>query len=105
MAFNNPSCTSVLLLEMLRWGGHSPVRMIGLMVMNGSVTPFFNRFVHGLGGFWPPFHWSFGGSQGLGIHPGMAGTHFTPQLLGPQQALRLLLTGEIITGEEVRPLF
>lgn len=36
----------------------------------------------------------------LGIHPGMAATHFTAQILGPQMAAKLLLTGEIITGEE-----
>jgi enoyl-CoA hydratase/carnithine racemase len=36
----------------------------------------------------------------LGLHPGMAATHFLPQLLGPQLANYLLLTGELITGEE-----
>jgi enoyl-CoA hydratase/carnithine racemase len=36
----------------------------------------------------------------LGIHPGMAATHFLPQHLGMQQAARLLLTGEVITGTE-----
>ena len=31
----------------------------------------------------------------LGLHPGMAATHFTAQILGPQLAARLLLTGEV----------
>ena len=36
--------------------------------------------------------WTF---ASLGIHPGMAATHFTAQLLGPQLAMRFLLTGEV----------
>uniref|UniRef100_A0A7S2GRD6 Enoyl-CoA hydratase n=1 Tax=Octactis speculum TaxID=3111310 RepID=A0A7S2GRD6_9STRA len=36
----------------------------------------------------------------LGLHPGMGGTHFLPQLVGPMHAARLLLTGDVITGEE-----
>ncbi len=31
----------------------------------------------------------------LGLHPGMAASHFTPMLLGPQLAARFLLTGEV----------
>eukprot|EP00953_Heterococcus_sp_UTEX-ZZ885_P037858 19435-Heterococcus_DN1.PRE.1 len=34
----------------------------------------------------------------LGIHPGMASSHFLPQLIGPQAAKKMLLTGETITG-------
>ncbi len=31
----------------------------------------------------------------LGLHPGMAATHFTAQLVGVQMAAKLLLTGEV----------
>ena len=36
----------------------------------------------------------------LGLHPGMGSTHFLPRLVGPQYASRMMLTGEIIQGEE-----
>mmetsp|Transcript_21347 Transcript_21347/g.68861 ORF Transcript_21347/g.68861 Transcript_21347/m.68861 type:complete len:305 (-) Transcript_21347:34-948(-) len=36
---------------------------------------------------------------GLGLHPGMGCTHYLPGLVGQQQAARLLLTGEVVTGE------
>mmetsp|Transcript_10775 Transcript_10775/g.19030 ORF Transcript_10775/g.19030 Transcript_10775/m.19030 type:complete len:297 (+) Transcript_10775:121-1011(+) len=36
----------------------------------------------------------------LGLHPGMGSTHFLPQIVGPQQAAKLLLTGDIISGDE-----
>eukprot|EP00041_Stephanoeca_diplocostata_P013573 m.238329 g.238329 ORF g.238329 m.238329 type:complete len:182 (+) comp19388_c0_seq6:560-1105(+) len=41
--------------------------------------------------------WTF---VGLGLHPGMAATHFTPQIIGHQQAARWLLTGDTFTGDE-----
>eukprot|EP01133_Synstelium_polycarpum_P012359 gene12359-14499_t len=41
---------------------------------------------------------------GLGIHPGMGCTHFLPRLIGHQAAARLLLTGDIIQGEEAKRL-
>eukprot|EP01147_Barroeca_monosierra_P003176 gene3176-8218_t len=34
----------------------------------------------------------------LGLHPGMAATHFAPKVLGPQLATQMLLTGEVIDG-------
>jgi enoyl-CoA hydratase/carnithine racemase len=34
----------------------------------------------------------------LALHPGMAATHFLPQLIGYEKAARLLLTGEIFNG-------
>jgi len=37
---------------------------------------------------------------GLGLHPGMASTHFLPKIVGPQVASQLLLTGELISGTE-----
>lgn len=37
---------------------------------------------------------------GLGLHPGMGATFMLPKLVGPQQAARLCLTGEVISGEE-----
>jgi len=37
---------------------------------------------------------------GLSLHPGMGCTHFLPQIVGPQIAARMLLTGEIVTGEQ-----
>lgn len=40
----------------------------------------------------------------LGIHPGMASTHLLPRLIGFQQATRLLMTGEVITGEEAEKI-
>ena len=36
--------------------------------------------------------WTF---VGLGLHPGMAATHFTPQVLGIQRAAMMLLTGTV----------
>ncbi|XP_023326237.1 3-hydroxybutyryl-CoA dehydratase-like protein, mitochondrial [Eurytemora carolleeae] len=36
----------------------------------------------------------------LGLHPGMAATHFLPQLAGPQVAAELLLTGRLVTAGE-----
>ena len=41
---------------------------------------------------------------GLGLHPGMGATHFLPQIVGPQSAARLLLTGEVILGWEAKQL-
>ena len=37
---------------------------------------------------------------GLGLHPGMGSTHYLPRLIGHQQAARLLLTGEVVSGAE-----
>ena len=37
---------------------------------------------------------------GLGIHPGMAATHFLPQIVGPATAAEWLLTGKLFTAEE-----
>lgn len=36
----------------------------------------------------------------LGLHPGMGSTFTLQKLIGPQQAARMLLTGEPVTGEE-----
>jgi len=36
----------------------------------------------------------------LGLHPGMAGTHFLPKIAGPQVAADLLLTGRLVTAQE-----
>jgi enoyl-CoA hydratase len=36
----------------------------------------------------------------LGISPGMAGTHFLPRVFSPQFATWLMLSGELISGEE-----
>jgi len=36
----------------------------------------------------------------LGLHPGMGSTHRLPALVGPQFASRMLLTAELISGEE-----
>jgi len=36
----------------------------------------------------------------LGLHPGMAATHFLPSIVGPQHAADLLLTGRLVTAEE-----
>lgn len=38
----------------------------------------------------------------LGLHPGMGGTFFLPQVVGNAVALELLLTGRVIQGEDVR---
>lgn len=37
---------------------------------------------------------------GLGLHPGMGATHFLPRIVGPQHAARLLLTGDMVSGDE-----
>jgi len=37
---------------------------------------------------------------GLGLHPGMGATFTLPALVGQQAASRLLLTGEVVDGEE-----
>jgi len=36
----------------------------------------------------------------IGLHPGMGTTYFLPRLIGTARAYELLLTGELITGEE-----
>merc|ERR1712025_132963 len=36
----------------------------------------------------------------LGLHPGMAATHFLPDIVGPQVAADLLLTGRLVSAEE-----
>jgi len=36
----------------------------------------------------------------IGLHPGMAGTHFLPKLIGPSKAADLLLSGRVINSEE-----
>ncbi|CAK4071717.1 unnamed protein product [Aphanomyces euteiches] len=36
----------------------------------------------------------------LGLHPGMAVTHFLPKLIGFEKASHLLLSGKVISGEE-----
>ncbi|MCP4757316.1 MAG: hypothetical protein GY866_41165 [Proteobacteria bacterium] len=36
----------------------------------------------------------------IGLHPGMGTTHFLPRLVGMAKAYELLLTGDMITGEE-----
>ena len=41
---------------------------------------------------------------GLGLHPGMAATHYLPRLVGHQTAARLLLTGDVISGQEASDL-
>merc|ERR1712013_471068 len=40
----------------------------------------------------------------LGLHPGMAATHFLPAVVGPQHAADLLLTGRLVTAEEALSL-
>jgi len=40
----------------------------------------------------------------LGLHPGMAATHFLPTLVGPQIAADLLLTGRLVSAEEALTL-
>ena len=37
---------------------------------------------------------------GLGLHPGMGGTHFLPNVCGAQAASRLLLTADVVSGAE-----
>jgi len=38
----------------------------------------------------------------LGLHPGMAATHFLPQIAGPQVASELMLTGKVIGAAEAK---
>jgi len=40
----------------------------------------------------------------LGLHPGMAATHFLPDIVGPQVAADLLLTGRLVSAEEALSL-
>ncbi|PRP83787.1 hypothetical protein PROFUN_08985 [Planoprotostelium fungivorum] len=40
----------------------------------------------------------------LGIHPGMAATHFLPSLIGNQNAAHLLLSGDLVSAEEAQRL-
>lgn len=40
----------------------------------------------------------------LGLHPGMAATHFLPMIVGPQTAADLLLTGRLVTADEALSL-
>lgn len=40
----------------------------------------------------------------LGLHPGMAATHFLPLIAGPQVASDLLLTGRLVDGIEAKEL-
>eukprot|EP00090_Calanus_glacialis_P000843 TRINITY_DN10594_c0_g1_i1.p1 TRINITY_DN10594_c0_g1~~TRINITY_DN10594_c0_g1_i1.p1 ORF type:complete len:285 (-),score=118.10 TRINITY_DN10594_c0_g1_i1:56-910(-) len=40
----------------------------------------------------------------LGLHPGMAATHFLPNIVGPQIAADLLLTGRLVKAEEALSL-
>jgi len=37
---------------------------------------------------------------GMGLTPGMGSTHFLPNMVGPQKAAELLLTGALVTGKE-----
>jgi len=41
---------------------------------------------------------------GLGLHPGMGSTYFLPKLIGQQNAARMLLTGDVISGEEAKAM-
>jgi len=36
----------------------------------------------------------------IGLHPGMAGTHFLPKLVGPSKAADMLLSGRVINAQE-----
>ena len=40
----------------------------------------------------------------LGLHPGMGTTHFLPLAVGAQNAAKLILTGELFTGEEFKAM-
>jgi enoyl-CoA hydratase/carnithine racemase len=40
----------------------------------------------------------------LGLHPGMGASYYLQKLVGPQIAFRLLLTGELITGQQAKEL-
>ncbi len=41
---------------------------------------------------------------GLGLHPGMGATHLVASVAGYETAFRMLLTGDIVTGEDARAL-
>lgn len=45
-----------------------------------------------------PFGFTF---ANMGIHPGMGITHFLPRLLGHERATDMLITGELLNGQEV----
>jgi len=34
------------------------------------------------------------------VHQGMGATHFMPQIVGPQAAARMMLTGDVVDGKE-----
>ncbi|KAJ0407626.1 hypothetical protein P43SY_010167 [Pythium insidiosum] len=40
----------------------------------------------------------------LGLHPGMASSHFLPQIVGPETANYLMLTGKVFDGMEAQQL-
>ncbi|TMW60267.1 hypothetical protein Poli38472_000309 [Pythium oligandrum] len=40
----------------------------------------------------------------LGLHPGMASSHFLPQLVGPETANYLMLSGKVFDGKEAERL-
>lgn len=40
----------------------------------------------------------------IGLHPGMGSTFFLPKLVGPQIAARMLLTGELLKGNEAKEI-
>jgi len=40
----------------------------------------------------------------LGIHPGMGATFFLPQIVGPQAAAKLLLTGELVNAADAKAI-
>jgi len=40
----------------------------------------------------------------LGLHPGMGCTHFLPKVVGQQQASRLMLTGDVVSGTEAKEI-
>jgi enoyl-CoA hydratase/carnithine racemase len=40
----------------------------------------------------------------LGIHSGMGGSHFLPIAVGEAKAMEILLTGQVLTGEEAKSL-
>ena len=41
----------------------------------------------------------------VSLHPGMGAMHFLPSLIGNQNALKLLLTGEVISGTEAENIY
>ena len=40
----------------------------------------------------------------LGIHPGMACTHFLPQVISPQNANRMIMTGDLFSGTDAHAM-